>query len=236
MRASTTLKLAYLATAAADTFLAGSSHRLAPRARSVTKPALMPLLAGSLATSERASSSPLRTSTLVALGFGWGGDVALLGRGTRSFAAGAGSFGVGHAAYIAGFLRRRDRSVPLRRTRAARLALGLWAGAGPVMALAAAREERALGPAVAAYTGLLAGTYATGNHLDPALPASARRLTRVGATLFLASDTVLGLRKFLLPVLLRGEPPARLDLALERFVMGSYTAGQLLLAEGAALA
>ena len=233
MRVSTRLRLAYVVAATVDTVLAGSPSRVARRARFVTKPALMPLLAGSLATSPRAFSSPLRTSTLVALGFGWGGDLALLGHGTRSFATGTGSFGVGHGAYIAGFLRRRNRSVPLRRTPGARLAVGLLAGAGPVMALAAARQNRALGPAVAGYTGLLAGTFATGNHLDASLPLVARRLTGLGAALFLASDTVLGFRQFLLPLLFHGEPPTRLDLALERLVMGSYTAAQLLLAEGA---
>lgn len=236
MRVSPRLRLAYVATATVDTLLAGSPSRVAQRARFVTKPVLMPLLAGSLATSQRASFSPLRTSTLVALGFGWGGDVALLGQGTRSFTAGAASFGAGHVAYMTGFLRHRNRSVRLRQTRGARLALGLWAGAGPVMALAAARQERGLGPAVAGYTGLLAGTFATGNHLDASLPRAARRLTGLGAALFLVSDTVLGVRQFLLPLVFHGEPPTRLDLALERTVMGSYTAAQLLLAEGAARA
>ena len=234
MRTSTRLRLVYAAAASVDTFLAGSPSRWAQHARVVTKPMLMPLLAGSLATSPRAISSPLRTSTLTALAFGWGGDVALLRSGTSSFAAGAGSFGVGHVAYMSGFVRRRDRSVPLPSSGPGRAAMRLWLGAAPVMALAAARQERALGPAVAAYTGLLAGTFATGNHLDPSLPASARRLTGLGAALFLVSDTVLGARKFLLP--LAGAPSDRVDLALERVVMASYTAAQLLLAEGAARA
>lgn len=234
MRTSTRLRLAYAAAATVDTFLAGSPTRWAQRARFGTKPTLMPLLAGSLATSRRAFSSPLRASTLTALAFGWGGDLALLGHGTSSFAAGAGSFGVGHVAYISGFVRQRDRSEPLRRTGVGRTAVRLWFGAGPLMALAATREERVLGPAVAAYTGLLAGTFATGNHLDHSLPRSARRLTGLGSALFLVSDTVLGVRKFVLPLV--GAPSARVDLALERVVMGSYTAAQLLLAEGAARA
>ena len=73
----------------------------------------MPVLSASLATNERAVGSPLRTSTLVAQAGGWGGDVALLGAGTKPFLAGVGSFGVGHVAYVAGFLRRRDHA-PVR--------------------------------------------------------------------------------------------------------------------------
>lgn len=234
MRASTRLKLGYLGVAALDTWLAGSSHRGARAARFVTKPALMPLLTSSFATSRRAFPSPLRTTTLVAQAFGWGGDIALLGHGTRAFAIGAGSFGAGHAAYISGFVRQRADSSFLRAP-ATRAALRLWGLAGPVMALAAARQERALGPAVLGYTGLLAGTFATGSHLSSSLPASARRLTALGAGLFLASDTVLGFRQLVLPLLPVDASP-RLDAALERAVMGTYTAAQLLLAEGAARA
>ncbi len=248
MRATTKLKLVYLGVAALDTWLAGASAgsraagatragRLARAGRLVTKPALMPLLAGSFAASPNARRSPLRTTTLAGQAFGWGGDVALLGHGTRSFAIGTGCFGVGHAAYISGFLRHRS-SRPFLRSLPTRMSIRLWVGAGPVMALAAARQERLLGPAVAAYTGLLAGTFATAGHLDPALPASARRLSAAGAGLFLVSDTVLGLRQFVLPAvapgLLREASRARLDAALERTVMGTYAAAQLLLAEGAA--
>jgi len=231
MRASTRLKLGYLAAAALDTWLSGSSLRAARAARFVTKPALMPLLASSFATSGRATGSPLRTTTLIGQAFGWGGDIALLGHGTRSFAVGAGSFGVGHAAYISGFVRQRS-AAPFFASSSTRTAVGLWAVAGPAMALAAARQERALGPAVLGYTGLLAGTFTTACHLDSSLPASSRRLTGLGAGLFLLSDTVLGVRQFLLPLLPFGPPPG-LDAALERIVMGSYTAAQLLLAEGA---
>jgi uncharacterized membrane protein YhhN len=234
MLVSTRLKLGYLGAAALDTWLCGSSLRAARVARLVTKPALMPLLASSFATSGRAIGSPLRATTLAGQAFGWGGDVALLGHGTRAFALGAGAFGVGHAAYIGGFVRQRSAS-PFFRAGSTRAALRLWAVAGPAMALAAARQERILGPAVAAYTGLLTGTFATGCHLDASLPPSARRLTALGAGLFLLSDTVLGARQFVLPLLPVDAPP-RLHAALERVVMGSYTAAQLLLAEGAARA
>jgi uncharacterized membrane protein YhhN len=216
---------AYIAAAGYDSWLAGSSHPRARRARAFTKPLLMPLLAGSLLVDERAKSSPLRTSTVVAEVFGWGGDLALMRPGTKAFALGAGSFGVGHVAYIAGFLRRRDAGASLRTDRRAQAIASLWVTTAPVLALAAAREERALGPAVAGYSGLLAAMATSAAQLDRRQPLSASRATTAGALLFLASDTLLGVRKFLW----RSAPER-----VESVVMATYTAAQLLLARGAA--
>lgn len=217
------LRTAYVALAAADTWLAGTEGRSAERARRVTKPLLMPTLAGSLVTSRSAAGSPLRTSTLTAEVFGWGGDLALLRHGTIPFAAGTGSFGIGHVAYVAGFVRRRDTSTPLL-TRRATKALGLvWLVSAPVMAVGASRTDPVLGPAVAAYSALLTAMAATALHVDGS--RASRRLTGAGALLFLASDTLLGARKFLMT-----DPPDR----LESVVMATYTAAQLMLAEGAA--
>jgi uncharacterized membrane protein YhhN len=221
------LTTAYVGLAALDAWLAGSPSAHARRARRVTKPLLMPMLAGSLATDPRARWSPLRSTTLVAQAAGWGGDVLLLGEGTRAFAAGAGSFGVGHAAYVAGFRRQRDRRSSLRTSRTGRVAAGLFAVGGPLMALGAARHEKVLGPAVLGYTALLSAMLAHAQHLSPALPPRARRLTTAGAALFVASDTLLGTRKFWWA----GAPPAA-----ESVGMATYTAGQLLLSKGAAAA
>lgn len=228
MRTSTKLKLGYVALAALDTALAGSARSRAHAARRLTKPLLMPTLAASLATDARATSSPLRTTTLLAQAGGWGGDTLLLRHGDpRAFAAGAGSFGLGHAAYFTGFRRHRDRSRGLFQGRAARAVLASWAASAPVVARGAWRQDRVLGPAVAAYSGALATTVAAATSLDPVLPASARRLTATGALLFLASDTILGFGKFVLR-----DPDPR----LEHAVMATYTGAQLLLAEGAARA
>lgn len=227
MRRSTKLKLAYVALAAADTALAGSGRPWAHRVRHVTKPLLLPVLGTALATDPRAAQSPLRTSTLAAQVGGWGGDVLLLGEGERAFGAGATSFGVGHLAYVSGFLRHRDRRTPLTASRAARVVGALWATSGPVVAASAARRDRTLGATLLGYSALLAGMAATATHLDPALPRDARLLTAAGGAMFLASDAVLGARTFLLP-----NPPDR----LESVVMATYTGAQLLLAEGAARA
>ncbi len=223
---STKLKLAYVALAAADTWLSGQSGRAAHRARFVTKPLLMPVLSASLATNERAAGSPLRTSTLVAQAGGWGGDVALLGEGTKPFLAGAGSFGVGHLAYVAGFLRRRSHE-PVREDASVKVIAGSWALTAPLMALLAGRQKRELGGPVLGYATLLAAMAAAASHLDPTVPASARRLTATGAALFMVSDSLLGFRKFAMK-----NPPAELETA----VMATYTAAQFLLSEGAARA
>jgi uncharacterized membrane protein YhhN len=189
----------------------------------LTKPLLMPTLMGSLVTDRRAASSPLRTTTHHAQGGGWGGDLALMGHGTKPFAIGSGSFAVGHAAYITGFLRNRS-STPRPGPKAV---AGLWAVTAPGMAFGAYRQEKVLGPAIAGYSAMLAGTVAAATQLDPALPPSARRVTLLGAGLFMLSDSVLGTRKFLL----KNAPPR-----VESVVMATYTAAQLLLSEGAARA
>lgn len=220
---STKLKLAYVAIAATDTWLSGSSDHRLHRARVLTKPLLMPTLMASLITNPRAATSPLRTSTLVAQAGGWGGDLTLMGDGPENFVAGSGSFAVGHAAYITGFLANRSKT-PRRGPKAI---AGLWAATGPAMAFNASRVDRRLGPTIAGYSGTLASMVAASTQLDPALPRSARRLTFLGAAMFMLSDSLLGTRKFLLK-----NPPPRLESA----VMATYTGAQLLLSEGAARA
>lgn len=227
IKRSLALTAAYVGLSALDTWLSGRNDPRAVRARMVTKPLLMPTLATSLATSEPARTSPLRTSTLVAQTCGWVGDVFLLGEGTTAFAAGAGAFGVGHIAYITGFLRCRDTSSRLRDKVTSGVALGLFATGGPAMAAGAAREDVPLGAAVLGYTALLSTMFAHACHLSPTRSRRARMLTAGGAGLFVVSDTVLGIREFWWPTSPRH---------VETVVMASYTAGQLLLRLGAASA
>ena len=223
---STKLKLAYVGLAALDTWLSGQPGKAAHRARFLTKPLLMPTLAGSLATNAKAAGSPLRTPTLAAQLGGWGGDVALLGEGTKPFVTGAGSFALGHAAYLHGFFYHRDHS-PISAATGPRVVAGTWALTAPAMAAMAARRHRELGGPVLGYATFLAAMTAGAQHLDPTLPASARRLTAAGAALFMLSDSLLAVRKFVLTT----PPPA-----LETGVMATYTAAQFLLSEGAARA
>lgn len=222
MRA-TALKLAYGALALTDTALAGSGSPRAHRLRRITKPLLMPVLAAAFRTDPRWPGSPLRASTLAAQGLSWGGDVALLRPGLPAFASGIAAFGAGQVAYTRG-LRGLGASEPLRRNRIARAAGCLFAVTGPPMAFGAARQHPVLAPAVLGYAGLLTTMAAAAAHLRPDLPDGARWASAAGAGAFLASDSILGARQFLLT-----DPPAWLESA----VMGTYTAAQYLLAEGA---
>ncbi len=218
--ASRRLRSAYVVVAALDTLLAGTPGARAHRARRLTKPLLVPVLAASLATDPRAATSPLRRTTLLAQAAGWGGDVLLMGEGTARFTAGAGSFALGHAAYVVGF--RSVRGAPRWRPPVALAAL--WALTTPPLALAAARQDRRLGATVAAYSAVLTSMVALSTQLASTLPAPVRRSTTAGADLFLVSDTLIGVRELLLDA-----PPQRLESA----VMATYAAAQLLLAEGA---
>jgi uncharacterized membrane protein YhhN len=220
VRTSTRRKLAYLGLAALDTRLSASASPMAHRARFVTKPLLMPVLASSVLASER---TPLTAPVLVAQACGFVGDVALLSEARRPFFVGSSAFGLGHAAYVAGFVSQRS-PLPLlasRRTRALGL---LWAVAAPVNAARAGRHDPAQGAAVAAYSLSLTSMAIASGHLAPSMRPSARALAGLGGLSFLASDALLGLRKFML-----SDPPP----ALEGWVMATYTGAQFLLAEAA---
>ncbi len=220
----------YLALAAVDTVLAGRTGASARKARHLTKSLLMPTLTASTALAagsggERGGNRLVR-SVEVAQAFSWGGDVALLGRSRSSFLAGVGSFALAHGAYIAGFLSARDRSATLNAP-GVRVATVQWAVVAPVMAAQAGRKDPALRLPIAAYAGVLSAMFATSTLLRASMPAGARRRIVAGTSLFLLSDTVLAVQKFL-----RNEPSP----ALESAVMATYTTGQWLIAEGAVAA
>ena len=212
------LTTGYVVLATVDTALAGRPEKLAHRLRFLTKPALMPLLAAATRQAPGASNAITAAQAL-----SWGGDVALLGRGDRAFQAGLGSFLGAHLAYVTGFALRGDRitAPPSTGVKAAGVVL---LTTGPLMAFAAGRTDRDLVAPVAAYSTALAAMFAAASRLDPALSPRGRRAVQLGAALFLVSDTLLGLQKFVL----KREVPA-----LETAVMATYTAGQGLMAAGA---
>jgi uncharacterized membrane protein YhhN len=218
--------LGYLTLAAVDTYLAGKEGKAARRARFVTKPMLMPALAASthLAAEERGGS--LVRGVQVAQLFSWGGDVALLGKSERSFLTGVGSFFAAHVGYIGAFATARDPQARLSDT-GPKAGAAAWVATAPLMAVAAGRKDPTLRAPIAAYAGILSTMFATSTILNPALPLSARRRIMAGTSLFLLSDSLLGVQEFL-----RKER----NPALESAVMATYTTGQFLIAEGAASA
>lgn len=213
----------YLALATLDTYLAGRTGTAAQRARYVAKPLLMPTL---VATTERAGGTEAKglvvRGTQAAQLFSWGGDVALLGRGKRSFLAGVASFFAAHLCYIGVFAKLRDRRSRLTDP-GPKAAATTWLVAAPVVALAAGREDPGLRAPVAAYAAVLTTMFGASTMTDRSLPASARQRIVAGTSLFLLSDTLLSIGKFL-----RKAPSP----ALEWAVMATYTAGQWLIAEG----
>jgi uncharacterized membrane protein YhhN len=128
---------------------------------------------------------------VLALALGLVGDVLLLEDTPRRFVAGLASFLGGHLAYVASFV-----TVGLDRP-----ALG-WLGALALVAAlvlgrrilpgAVADGGTVLGVAVGAYMAVIGAMAVTGW-------ATGRPLVGVGATLFVVSDTVLALARFVQP-------------------------------------
>ena len=216
----------FVALAVADSALAGRPGKPARALRFLTKPLLMPALATAYRDRTAGRTDVLRGATLAAQLFSWSGDLALLGRSERAFLGGVGSFFLAHAAYIAGFSSVNGSRPDLAKP-GVRAALGIWVSTAPVMAIAAGRKDPALRAPVVAYSAALAAMFATSTLVSPSVPMAARRRIVLGTGLFLVSDTILATQEFLLPA----KKPA-----LERAVMATYTAGQGLIAAGAARA
>jgi uncharacterized membrane protein YhhN len=176
---------------------------------------VMPALAARTATGPRGLG--LRR-VIAAQGLSWGGDLALMGPGRGRFLTGLTSFLGAHVAY-ASALRARS-SEPLLGTPGRRRFLAAGAAAASGMALAAAREDRAVALPIAGYGLTLVTMVAAAAAVDPDR-GRGRLLT--GASLFLVSDTLIGVRRFVLP-----DRAAGLDTA----VLATYVAAQWCLADG----
>ena len=232
---------AYVALSAADTVLAAHPSASVRRWRLVSKPLLMPALSAAFAAAvdgqgeqqrrlrgeQQGGASLLRRGTAAAHGLSWLGDVSLMSRSEPAFLAGLGSFFGAHIAYVGAFgSAGRPVTDPtnLEGVKAAGL---FFAALGPTMGWLAGRRSARLRRPVVAYAGILASMFATSTRLDPAIPADARRTVVTGTGLFLLSDLTLGVRRFVMT-----EPGPRSD----GVVMATYTAGQGLIAAGAARA
>ncbi|NCD20461.1 MAG: lysoplasmalogenase [Actinobacteria bacterium] len=187
-----------------------------PRPTTLAFATLAALDAG-LAASSRPAAQRARTVTKSAL-------MPLLGSGERRFLLGLGSFAAAHVGYIAAFSGSRDPCTSLREP-GVRAAAALFAATGPGMAALAHRQDRTLAVPVLAYAGIISAMFATATTLDRSLPRAARRRIAAGSALFVLSDTLLGVGRFALPA---GRGP------LDTAVMATYTAGQWLIADGAA--
>jgi uncharacterized membrane protein YhhN len=233
---------AYVAVAAAETYLAGHPSAVRRRLRLLTKPLLMPTLmtafaratdpgrvpvTGAVTSAATGSRRATRTGTLAAQALSWGGDVALLSRTEPAFLAGVASFFGGHVAYTATFVAN-GRPLADRTNRDVALTTAVGAGSlVPVVTWAAGRSSPRLRGPIAAYAAMITAMVTSSTRLSGDVPAQARRTIVAGTGLFLASDSVLAVRKFLM------RHPAPLSDAV---VMATYTAGQGLIALGLAQA
>jgi uncharacterized membrane protein YhhN len=188
--------------AAADIALAASGR---DRLRRLTKPFLMPTL---LLNRDR--------STQRALALGWVGDVALLGAdseryGPAAFTAGLSAFLAGHVAWIEALRSRPSKRLLRDRPALTAPYVVAWAGLNAYLWPRTGRDR----VPVLVYSAALTAMALTA--LDTGKPSAA-----AGGMLFLASDTLLALKRFA-GVEVRGG---------ESFVMATYVASQALLADG----
>lgn len=184
----------------------------ADEAARISKLLLMPALAVAVVLALRPLREARGSATwllLTAIVFSWGGDAALTVAGEWWFIVGLGSFLLAHVVYIALFLRLPTAG---RRLSAWSLAYVVWYVA--FLALLAPHLGGLLAP-VAVY-GAVLGTMA-------ALAAGRGGLIAAGGVLFVVSDSVLALGRFL-----PGYEFALHDLT----VMTSYLAAQGLIAWG----
>lgn len=181
--------------------------------RLVGKPLLMPTVVV-LARPRGPRSPSVRTAQVCS----WVGDVALIGRSRTPFLVGLSSFLLAHLAYVAAY--RERSSVPLLATRGRRRLLLAGTAASGGMALAASRRDRALAAPVAAYGVTLAGMVTAAAAVDA---DRGRGRLLAGAGLFLVSDTLIGVGRFLTD---------RHPRALEAAVLTTYAGGQWLIASG----
>lgn len=181
------LALAWVLTAAVALVDWWAVVRDRPATERWAKPAVMvglvvvALLGGAL-------DHPGGVALLLALALGGVGDVFLLGDSEPRFVGGLAAFLLGHLAYVAAFAQRGlDRPV-LAVVGAVLVAVALVAGRRILPA--AARDGGAgLGVAVGAYMAVIAAMTLTGW-------ATGRPLVAAGVTLFVVSDTVLALGRF----------------------------------------
>jgi uncharacterized membrane protein YhhN len=206
----------YLALSVVDSVAAGIDNPAMRALRWITKPLLMPtLMARLLLGGPGVSRSRSGQGALAGLALSTVGDVALLEEDDRSFVTGLGAFLTAHLVYTAAFLSMSQR-FSLRR------ALPAVAVAGVVVPSLARRAGRMAVPA-ALYGTVISGMLAAGLQVDRGTPAG-RRISS-GAALFMLSDSLIGLRRFVLS--------GRRSPGLDAAVMATYTAGQWLIATGA---
>lgn len=177
----------------------------------LTKPFIMLVLALALVWSVRRLSAAAVTA-LVAILCSWLGDVALMVPGELAFGVGILFFMLAQAGYVVLFVRHlRTRQRPPVWA----LLYLVWLVAG--IALLSQQDMGALYPAVVVYAVVIGAMAASSTMTTPTIA--------VGGALFLVSDSLIGLDRFV---------PAVTIWAADEIIMATYAAGQGLIVWGVA--
>jgi uncharacterized membrane protein YhhN len=208
------LTWAYLLAAAADI----ACLQLAPDARHLTKPLLMPLLLAGYLVSVKPVDTGNRT-VAAALLLSWAGDLLLLGKGQGAFMAGLVAFLLAHLAYIRYFLAIPGTRTSYLKSRPVmllavavfvfELLYVLWPGLGPLRA------------AVTVYASVIGIMLCCALWQYGKLSDAAALPFMAGALLFVLSDALLAVARF------RTDFPGS-GIA----VMATYVIAQLLIVSG----
>lgn len=177
----------------------------------LTKPFIMLVLALALVWSIRRLTAAAVTA-LVAILCSWAGDIALMIPGQLAFGVGILFFMLAQAGYVVLFVRHlRTR----KRPPAWALVYVVWLVAG--VALLSQQDMGALYPAVVLYAIVIGAMAAASTMTTPTIA--------VGGALFLVSDSLIGLDRFV---------PAVTVWAADEIIMATYAAGQGLIVWGVA--
>ncbi|MCU0357404.1 MAG: lysoplasmalogenase [Cyclobacteriaceae bacterium] len=193
-----------------------------PEVRLVSKPILLPLLALYYFLTIRENKIPVSNVLLLALVFSWGGDVLLMGEGELFFIFGLVSFLVSHLLYIFTFRQfcLEEDSEALHGLQKLRFAFPIVLyGTGLVVILLPHLGD--MTTPVIVYALVLSLMALNALFRFKRTSPGSFTLVFAGAILFMISDSILAINKFLEPVAQGGF-----------WIMSTYIAAQFLIVQG----
>ncbi len=182
----------------------------------VAKPLLMPLLAA--AFHSRAAGGALKRWVLAAFVFSWAGDVLLMS--AKGFLPGLGAFLLAQLCYIRAFALAGTSEKPLWKRRPWAF-LPLLAYTVSFCYLLLPGLDAAMQPAVFFYACALTGMAAAALNRQGRVGAKSFRMVFAGAVLFVVSDSLIAVSRFLSPFTQSGF-----------LIMLTYIAAQFLIMKG----
>jgi uncharacterized membrane protein YhhN len=176
-----------------------------PWLHTMCKPALLPLLLVYYVVSAREAGGSMSMLVVAALVLSWLGDVLLMGEGQSFFIFGLVSFLLAHVTYILAYRQHQqaDDSKALRGIQKIRYGFPLvFAGVGLVMILYPRLSDLRI--PVMVYAGVITVMTLTGLFRFGRTNASSFAQVFAGAILFMMSDSLLAVNKFLEPLAYSG--------------------------------